>query len=227
MATGRAWWTPRIRSGHLAGAQPRSEASTVEIGVDTRGLQSSGHDGAAAGARPAGRQGSGRQGLRLWPRRDQEQLECELPMPPTRPEGSGRSCHGRRRRPLPPNGASPLQKHPLPQVWKARASKEAKGRDPWEAFSSTNTDVRPAGCRCSSRCCCCCCRRRRRCRSHCCVPVQPDQPAAACSIQAPVAHYRRGLSSAAALLFLSKQAEHPHHAGLQWAGCGGAAGLWS
>lgn len=27
------------------------------------------------------------------------------------------------------------------QVWKARATKEARGSDPWEAFSSTNTDV--------------------------------------------------------------------------------------
>ncbi len=44
--------------------------------------------------------------------------------------------------PLPPPAAVASCTRPLPQVWKARASKEAKGADPWEAFSSTNTDVR-------------------------------------------------------------------------------------
>ena len=44
--------------------------------------------------------------------------------------------------PLPPPTAVASCTRPLPQVWKARASKEAKGADPWEAFSSTNTDVR-------------------------------------------------------------------------------------
>lgn len=27
------------------------------------------------------------------------------------------------------------------EIWKQRATKEAKGRDPWEAFASTNADV--------------------------------------------------------------------------------------
>lgn len=27
------------------------------------------------------------------------------------------------------------------EEWRERATKEAKGRDPWDAFSSTNTDV--------------------------------------------------------------------------------------
>ena len=27
------------------------------------------------------------------------------------------------------------------EEWKARARKEAKGKDPWEAFASTNQDV--------------------------------------------------------------------------------------
>ena len=30
------------------------------------------------------------------------------------------------------------------EEWKQRAGKEAKGRDPWQAFSSTNQDVRRA-----------------------------------------------------------------------------------
>lgn len=36
------------------------------------------------------------------------------------------------------------------EVWKARATKEAKGKDPWEAFASTNADVSAGAA--SSRC---------------------------------------------------------------------------
>lgn len=66
--------------------------------------------------------------------RDLQQLRCLSATGGTGEDGSAAAGTAA-------SSASDAAKQNL-EEWKARAAKEAKGRDPWEAFGSTNLDVR-------------------------------------------------------------------------------------